>query len=709
MWNLHLYKIMSLSNHFFMSIRWIIFFLTGLCLPVINANTPKQLHCLGNGNYCAFGQGADIESIFGPGYSSPSYLQLTVNGSDSTVSSRMKGTAIWQHSIYKDGKIIVELTDFIDSKTAVFARTIHCYTEFFVDINILEDEKIIIAENFYANKKEKSSSLVIYKDRGLPIYGNYAHPYEQFQHILTKGSATLIKKKSFNYSLHIRPGKSEIFLIGGSTFQECEEHTNLVINNSIDSFFNRTKEYWFEYTKRRYDFEQLIPDHLPNKKEIIDQIDNVAVILKTQQAEQGSVIAGHRYHLGYVRDQYGVSRGFLAMGYFEEARKILDLYWDIWKDFGYIRNAQAIGIPGIFHQHENDEVEITGYLIIQAFDYLKKTNDTTFVKEIFPMLEWAWQVQKNNLKKGMLPFNGDETYVAGGILPRSALNDGSAEATLLFIESGNDLLPFIDENRLWDAAAIESNRAVIDSTKTAFHYNFISDNQIMANLDTYLRSIRICHNITRQYDENSEVMGSFTHSWVETVELYSAKEMLTAMQQFSSLEGDFQWGVAYHPYPQDLNEPKTWNDGKATFSINSPLVTFKNLEVIDHWVKQPENRYKGSLKRTLWLSENGTNSRTYKSKDLMEQAAGFAYAWKKLSRLEGIDAIQWHNWIDNRSEFGLRIGLRRFPDDSTDPGGPKPVWHAYKAAGTENEDAVFDQYKPVIGINDWNEIMQIIN
>lgn len=481
MWNLHLKKIMSLSSHFPKNIGWIILFFTGLFLPDISANTPTQLHCLGNGNYCAFGQGADIESVFGPGYSSPSYLQLTVNGGDSTVSSRMMGTAIWQHAIYKDGKIIAEFTDFIDSKAAVFVRTINCYAEFFVDINILEDEKIIIVENFYANKKEKSSSLLIYKDRGLPIYGNYAYPYEQFQHILTKGSATLIKKKSFNYSLHIKPGRSEIFLIGGSTFQECEEHTDLVIDNTTDSLFNRTKEYWLEYTKRRYDFEQLIPDHLPNKKEIIDQIDNVAIILKTQQAEQGSVIAGHRYHLGYVRDQYGVSRGFLAMGYFEEARKILNFYWDIWKDFGYIHNAQAIGIPGIFHQHENDEVEITGYLIIQAFDYLKKTNDTVFVKEIFPMLEWAWQAQKNNLKKGMLPFNGDETYVAGGILPRSALNDGSAEATFLFIESGSYLLSFIDENRLWNAAVIESNKAVIDRTRTAFYYNFISNNQIMAN------------------------------------------------------------------------------------------------------------------------------------------------------------------------------------------------------------------------------------
>jgi hypothetical protein len=184
--------------------------------------------------------------------------------------------------------------------------------------------------------------------------------------------------------------------------------------------------------------------------------------------------------------------------------------------------------------------------------------------------------------------------------------------------------------------------------------------------------------------------------------------MLTAMQQFSIREGDFQWGVAYHPYPQDLNEPKTWNDTKATFGINSPLVTFKNLEVIDHWIRKTENRYLSTHKRTLWLSENGTNSRSYSNDDLREQAAGFAYAWKKLSLLEGIDAIQWHNWIDNRTEFGLRIGLRRFPDDETEPGGAKPVWYAYQAAGTEREDEVFEPYKSIIGIQQWSEIMHNI-
>jgi len=225
-------------------------------------------------------------------------------------------------------------------------------------------------------------------------------------------------------------------------------------------------------------------------------------------------------------------------------------------------------------------------------------------------------------------------------------------------------------------------------------------------MNTYIKSMRLCYNIARSYDSNAQVFASFTHSWAQPVEprFYSTTEMLENLLQHSNAEGDFQWGVAYHSYPEDLNEPQTWNDKNATFSMNSPLVTFKNLEVLDAWIKKSENKFHGTIKRSLWLSENGTNSRTYSEKDLAEQAAGAAYAWKKLKYLNGIDAMQWHNWIDNRYEFGLRIGLRRFPDDEEDPGGRKPVWFVYQAADTEQEDGVFEKYKPIIGIQSWNEV-----
>ena len=224
-------------------------------------------------------------------------------------------------------------------------------------------------------------------------------------------------------------------------------------------------------------------------------------------------------------------------------------------------------------------------------------------------------------------------------------------------------------------------------------------------MDTYIKSMRMCYAIARTYNPNSEVFVTLTHYWAWTSHprFYPSRELLGILIQNTRAEGDFQWAMAHHPYPQSLMEPKTWLDKQVDFTFNSPLITFANLEVLNAWIKLPEVLYKGKTKRTLWLSENGTNSKTYSKQDLKEQAAGFAYTWKKMEKLDGIDGFQWHNWFDSRGEGGLRIGLRRFPDDETDPGGAKPVWYVFKAADTPDENAIFDQYKETIGIKEWKE------
>ncbi len=224
-------------------------------------------------------------------------------------------------------------------------------------------------------------------------------------------------------------------------------------------------------------------------------------------------------------------------------------------------------------------------------------------------------------------------------------------------------------------------------------------------MDTYVKSMRMCYAIARKYNPNSEVFITLTHywSWTSHPNFYPSKDLMEILMDYSRKEGDFQWAMAHHPYPQSLREPKTWLDAQVDFTFDSPLITFANLEVLNAWIKRPEMLYMGRYKRTLWLSENGTNSKTYSEQDLKEQAAGFAYTWKKMEVLDAIDGFQWHNWIDNRNEGGLRIGLRRFPDDETDPGGKKPVWFVFQAADTENENTVFDPYKKIIGIGDWSE------
>lgn len=237
----------------------------------------------------------------------------------------------------------------------------------------------------------------------------------------------------------------------------------------------------------------------------------------------------------------------------------------------------------------------------------------------------------------------------------------------------------------------------------------MGDQPMMRYLDRYIKSMRICYNIVRQYDQNASVLGSYTHCWAKADGSFAPKMMLEKTVEYSSAEGDFRWGVAYHPYPQNLTNPSFWiDDTQATYSLNSKYVTFKNLEVIDAWIRQKENFYKGKTKRVLFLSEQGTNSPSYSESDLALQAAGGAWAWKKVSKLDGIDAIQWHNWADNKAEGGLRIGLRTFAEGSVSDLTPKPVWYVWKAAGTAEEDSVFDQYKTTLGISDWDSILNTV-
>ncbi len=232
------------------------------------------------------------------------------------------------------------------------------------------------------------------------------------------------------------------------------------------------------------------------------------------------------------------------------------------------------------------------------------------------------------------------------------------------------------------------------------------DKSQLTFMDMYIKSMRAMYLIARQYNPHARVYISLTHfwNWTEDKHFYLPRQMLDELTEFSRQEGDFDWSIAYHPYPESLFKPRTWDDKRVSFSLDSQLITFKNIEVLDAWTTQPATFYRGQTPRTIFLSEQGFNSESYSASDLADQAAGLAYAWKKIEHLDSIEAMQYHNWIDNRGEGGLRIGLRKFRDEPGDPLGRKPIWYLYQKLGTPEEDAACEPYKKIIGISDWNAV-----
>jgi hypothetical protein len=98
-----------------------------------------------------------------------------------------------------------------------------------------------------------------------------------------------------------------------------------------------------------------------------------------------------------------------------------------------------------------------------------------------PMLEWCWEVQQRHLRDGLLPFNGDETYVAGGFYPRSGLTQGSADSTLVFAEAGAWLAAWAEEQGLWPAAYAEAQRGLAARSAAAYRRHFFREGQLYAN------------------------------------------------------------------------------------------------------------------------------------------------------------------------------------------------------------------------------------
>ncbi|MBI5690549.1 MAG: hypothetical protein HZC55_10680 [Verrucomicrobia bacterium] len=342
----------------------------------------------------------------------------------------------------------------------------------------------------------------------------------------------------------------------------------------------------------------------------------------------------------------------------------------------------------------------------------------------------ADRVEVEKLDRTLLAAARRNLLVFGIVLvPRAKSWDSPALGRLM---EHPDCLPagIYSMANVTDGAAVETYAALLDFLAERYSrpgapfgrmHHWIIHNEVDAGwvwtncgekppllyVDQYHKSMRLAHLVLRQYDAQARVFASLTHHWAATASFryIPSREVLRHLLAFSRAEGDFDWGIAFHPYPESLREPKTWRDRKATFAFDTPMITFKNLEVLDAWVKVPAHRYRGRDVRPVHLTEQGPNSPDYSPRALAEQAASLAYVWQKVRALDAILGFQFHNWIDNRAEGGLRIGLRRFPDDPEEPLGRKPVWQVFRALETPEEAAATAFALPLIGIQSWDEVL----
>ncbi len=242
--------------------------------------------------------------------------------------------------------------------------------------------------------------------------------------------------------------------------------------------------------------------------------------------------------------------------------------------------------------------------------------------------------------------------------------------------------------------------------------HFLWNNMGLVPMETaaseYEKAFRIAHTAIRKHSQNARTYLSSDHHWsssmhnVSVQEATPGRDFLDTFAQLARERGDFDWHVAWHPYPEDLGNPHAWADKSVTHDDSTNKVTFKNLEVLPKHLEKPELLFHGKPRRII-LSEQGFHTLLTPEGEQL-QAAAYAYAWEKIQTLPTIDAFIYHRHVDHAHEGGLRLGLwRNAPNSVADPHSKKLIYELFQKAGTPAWRAAADTLLPVTGLKSWTQ------
>jgi hypothetical protein len=263
-------------------------------------------------------------------------------------------------------------------------------------------------------------------------------------------------------------------------------------------------------------------------------------------------------------------------------------------------------------------------------------------------------------------------------------------------------------SRLDAANGLVAGYIVGNEIQSHFDWYNLGDAEPDSVVGEYAGAVRVADLAVRRFHPDARVFVSLDHNWTrrhrsEPTRSMPGRVLLDDLHAHLASQGDVPWGVAFHPYPEDLGDPRTWRDETAILSFDSPRITFRNLEVLRDYLRRPHLLVDGEPRRLI-LSEQGFHCPPGEMGESL-QAAAYAYAFERVRRIGGIESFIYHRHVDHPDEGGLRLGLREnVPGTFDRPARPRLIHELFRAIDTPDATAAAAFAKPIIGISSWDEV-----
>lgn len=222
-----------------------------------------------------------------------------------------------------------------------------------------------------------------------------------------------------------------------------------------------------------------------------------------------------------------------------------------------------------------------------------------------------------------------------------------------------------------------SNWVIGNEINNQREWNYLGVDDINTYVKAYADSFRIFYNAIKAYNPDARVFIPFDYNWTQNggSMYYGSRDVLDLLNVYLA---DTDYGIAWHPYPQDLSNPDFMNTSNlATDDMNSPIVNLKNLHVLTDYMQQEGMLSPNGTVRHLILSEQGFSS--VMGEDA--QALALMQAWEKVKENPYVEAFLLSRLVDAPSEVaqGYAFGLWNSDGVSETATTRKQTWYYYQA------------------------------
>lgn len=189
-------------------------------------------------------------------------------------------------------------------------------------------------------------------------------------------------------------------------------------------------------------------------------------------------------------------------------------------------------------------------------------------------------------------------------------------------------------------------------------WNYMDTDDVTYYTQEFEKAFRIFYQAAKRRYAGAKVYFSIDHDWNsndgDNRIYFNARDLIEGINRAALKHGNYDWGIAIHPYPNPLTRVNYWSQ-EYDKTQDAQTLSIMNLNVLTDFLKQEEYLDTKGNVRSITITELGFSSKFGQKL----QAAAFAYCYYITEANPYVEAFIMNRQTDAPEEMvqGLSFGI----------------------------------------------------